>query len=302
MSRERHILFAGPAHWRVACHGSGAARWTEVPVASPQPLPSELAAALADALCRNGHRGDGVLLALPSAWCLCAGIRVEDLPRRKRLGAMLFRMEEKLPVAAEEVAADFAGDAASALGIAVARDALEPIIEALEQRGIAIERICPEALLAAQWLLTQRGLADPPIDAILWGDGANLQWIVCEDGRPVGWRMLWHADTELELAVRSSALAANQPLRLAACAAEPAVLERLRGMPEIQLVSQTDLSLADAAAAGGAAALSGTLVPWIDLRQFGLPPQDRYGRLGRPLTAALAAACLLLATLSGAML
>ena len=53
------------------------------------------------------YDGESVLLAIPSAWCLCDPVATTGLPARNRRQAMAYRLEEKLPVAAEEVVADF---------------------------------------------------------------------------------------------------------------------------------------------------------------------------------------------------
>ena len=38
------------------------------------------------------------ILAVPSSWCLCAGISLKGLPAKGRRQAMLYRLEEKLPL------------------------------------------------------------------------------------------------------------------------------------------------------------------------------------------------------------
>src|SRR5688500_10313053 len=46
-------------------------------------------------------------LAVPTAWCLCASVSTDELPRTDRHEALRYRLEEKLPVPAEDVVADF---------------------------------------------------------------------------------------------------------------------------------------------------------------------------------------------------
>src|SRR5690606_37049240 len=82
---------------------------------------------LGRALSQLGWSGQGVILAPPSRQTLAAPIQVGDLPRRGRDKAMLFRLEEQLPLAAEDIVADFISTDRAALGLAVRRDWLEPL-------------------------------------------------------------------------------------------------------------------------------------------------------------------------------
>src|SRR4051812_46687104 len=119
--------------------------------------PGAIAGAVAAALKAQGYRGEGVLLAIESSMCLCAPVRTEGLPTKHRRRAMTYRLEEKLPIAAEDVVADFieGGPAADAeaLGTCVRRTALAPMVEALEESGVAVAAICPASLLALQHLM-----------------------------------------------------------------------------------------------------------------------------------------------------
>ena len=67
---------------------------------------------------------------------------------------MLYRLEEHLPVAAEEVVADFVPpadrEAPSQLGVAIERRLLDPIVAAVEAAGLRVGAICPAALLVLQ--------------------------------------------------------------------------------------------------------------------------------------------------------
>src|SRR5438270_158805 len=104
MSHSSFILFPHDATWRVGIvDAGGTPRFEDAPLAAS---PAESALHIADHLRSAGYRGEGVMLAIPSDWCLATRIAVKDLPKRDR-SAMIFRLEEKLPLAAEEFVADF---------------------------------------------------------------------------------------------------------------------------------------------------------------------------------------------------
>src|SRR5687768_5808645 len=107
MASTAFTIFAGPP-WRVAAaQPSGDVQFHDIELPSTT-TPDQTAEAVAVALGSLGHRaGNEVLLALPSDWCLSAGIEISDLPKKDRRHAMLYRLEEKLPLAAEEFTADF---------------------------------------------------------------------------------------------------------------------------------------------------------------------------------------------------
>ena len=109
--------------------------------------------ALVDAALRaardSGARPVPLILALPSSACLAATVSTDGLLRQRRREALSYRLEEALPLDAENYVADFApaGSTSEALGVAVEVDPLRLLIEALEARGLTIAHVCPTALL-----------------------------------------------------------------------------------------------------------------------------------------------------------
>src|SRR4051794_36802733 len=119
------VILPAPGAWHV---GPAAGPLSDVP-AAPDAAPDELARAAADALRAAGYAGQGVAVAVPSAWCLCAAVRTDDLPPRNWRQAMAYRLEERLPVSAEDVVADFvpAADGGEALGVCVEKKTVAPL-------------------------------------------------------------------------------------------------------------------------------------------------------------------------------
>jgi type II secretory pathway component PulL len=151
----RHAIFLQSAGFRIAAVDERGVRWTsaafrkgEVPAetdeGSARASPShDIAAALRAA----GYRGDPVLLALPSMMCLPATISLAGISSRDRQ-AMLYRLEEQLPLAAEDFVADLVPGESSAFGVAVPLQSVRSLVDGLESQGVSISSITPAALLA----------------------------------------------------------------------------------------------------------------------------------------------------------
>jgi hypothetical protein len=274
MAKPSFILIPGRHIWRI-----GAADvLTDVPVAADA-TPAEIAAAVAPALARRGYAGQGILLALPSAWCLAASISTAGLRRGDR-DAMLYRLEEKLPLAAEAIVAEFlprpAGD--TALGVCVATDRVAPLVSALESAGVIVQSISPLALLALQNRADR--LAPAETELLIWPDADQTDLFVLIGGVPTAWSLSRGGD---DLALHRNLLLAQFD--------EP---ERTTTPGPLELI-------AVAATAVAAPVLTGRTRPWFELRRGALSAGDALRAHRRALNAALAAAALLLIALSAAM-
>jgi hypothetical protein len=192
MASPTYILCAGhDAPWRVAID----ARIADVAAEPGEPI-DRFAQLAAESLRRAGYHGEPVLLAIPSAWCICASIPLDGLPRRSNRAARMFRLEEKLPLAAEDVVADFIDVGDQALGVAARVEQLRPVVDALESNGIAVESIVPAALLVAH-VHAPRG--DSSIVRI--DEDAVTNLITFRAGTPVAWSVAPAADVELHLEI-----------------------------------------------------------------------------------------------------
>src|SRR5688500_4342021 len=192
MAARTFILFAshdGP--WRVAVDVA----LTDVPAEPGAPVEriAELAAGVTR---RAGYRGEPVILAIPSAWCFAASISTTDLTRRRDHRARLFRLEEKLPLAAEEVVADFIDAGERSLGVCARLDQLRPVVEALESQGVAVESVAPAALLAVQ-AASQASACG----VVLVAEAGAVSVITLRDGRPVAWSVARDCADDLRLHV-----------------------------------------------------------------------------------------------------
>lgn len=186
----RHPIILVPPEHNVAdasWHVAGLPResaWTAIQ-ADENP-----AAAIAVALRKAGLAGRPVTLALPSSWCLAATIRTDGVAAGDAR-ALTYRLEERLPVAAEAVVADFipAPDASHALGVCVRTDRVKPLLTMLEAAGVAIGSIAPLALLIAAGATRGKPTShgDGRLLALATEVAGGTDLIVCRNGAPVAW-------------------------------------------------------------------------------------------------------------------
>jgi hypothetical protein len=287
------VIFASDSAWRLGtrCDGGTSCR----PLAlNGEASPSAWAQAARAALTEAGGSPGQALLALPSSWCLTATINTEDLERGNRRRAMGFRLEEHLPISAEQVVADFiAYTKDEALGVAIDHDRVEPIVAALEAAGFDVRHICPAAMLAAA-AATER---DPALSAAVIAyrhDGTTTYDLVELDrGKPVRW--WWSAEDADDIA--------NHLRQIPSRAASPAVAfigpseARQAVVPDAVDVAWQTVKLDDADHAAtdmGLKTLAEQAPPLVDLRVDRLAAANRYEIYRRPLLFAAAAVALLI--------
>lgn len=292
MSQEKYILFADDMLWQL---GIDTAEQTRiVSIHSDDDVTTSLTNRIATALSQAGYRqGNGIVLALPSNWCLAAEISTADLPRSARSDALAYRLEEKLPLPAESIVADFVRQENHiALGVCAPLERIKPLVEEIEILGVSIQHICPIALLAVQEAKIERTLF-PPCLCIL-DDGEAWDIVQLTADKPRIWR---HPAGNLEALTRELTLLiqpSDQPPRLNHVdmveSKRAAISASVRA--EHAIVAESKFVLA---ARAGAQVLHGIAVPWIDLRQGVLGSRDRLYRIQQPLTFVISAiTCLFL--------
>lgn len=287
-----------------------------VAVAFPFSLPAaEVSASALAALRAAGYAGQAVVLGIPSGACLCAPIFSHDLPAKERRRAMLYRLEEKVPLSAEEVVADFVPTSEGSLGVCVARAALVPLVESLEGRGVPVAAVCPTLLLALQHRMSAAaagagrvrdgeagGAAADPFDAVVCGRDGQTELILLDHGVPRGWSVLSDDPKELLLHLKLEALnGRGAPRRLLAIGLPRKALDVLESGSAARVTDAGPAAWEDEAAAMAEQVLAGTVRPWADFRG-GLGARDMLRPVRTPLRLAAAAVALCLLSACGAML
>jgi hypothetical protein len=256
--------------------------------------PETTAAALRQALDDLGYRGQGLVLALPAPWCLSASIDAGQLPRRGRETALLYRLEEQLPLAAESLVADFiASDAGKRLGVCVPIGRVKPWAETLEAHGVRIDWICPLSLLIAQ-----EGSTNPNASCIV-GESSGVSWVELRDGSARNWAFVPAETTCVRMEIAHRRVAEQhgekiEPAYTLVNVPEPlthALGNDIKGnitvLPESAPVIATRIAskIAD-----------GSIRPWINLRRGSLASPNPIR--GAPGPLRLAAASFILFTIA----
>jgi hypothetical protein len=292
MALPTFILFPHGPTWQIASVAGGQVSFADMlPPQANQPAPParQIAERLAQELSRLGYTGQGVMLALASTDCLAASIDIAGLPRGDRK-ALLYRLEEKLPMPAESVVADFVGSSDHSLGVCIREDAVSPLVHALESCGVAVQSISPAALLAAQQL-TEAGDSQ----AVLVGEEDKVSLVATRNGLPIHWSLLPARPGDVILQLDMLALESNEQWPLRSCGVDAATLGEI-------LASGVSIPPRQVTAIAGAAVLEGRLKPWIEFRRGALAISDRL-RLHRSAldgllsTAAIFLICLTLGLL-----
>ncbi len=249
-----------------------------------------------------GYQGQEVCLGLPSPLVFSAQVATADLPRKNRTTALLYRLEEQLPLEAERLTADFFPPAGGqTLGVAVETRRVEPLLECLAEAGVEIAVICPTALLAAWHVLHQRQAELPGNFLLLAGpDGWDLFRLA---GRqPTAWHSMAREPEELVRGLSADLLAA--PVEAARPVVEvlgdlnETVARQIEQDAGVTMVSSSEPSVPEAAAKAAALALAGQGAGWVDLRRDQLSMKNVWSRLQTLVKTAVILGLALLVTMT----
>ena len=287
MIRQPPILFLGPPNARLGFAAGDVVQLDVAADASPQAL----AAAARRAL---GTRRIGpVVLAVPSAWCLTGRVATAGLPRANRRRALAYRLEEQLPVSAEDLAVDARPiDAGHAFAVATEIGRLAPIVAALEAADVPIGPIVPAALLALT--AARAGRREAADVVVLAGHAVDV--IELAGDAVSAWHVLPRSADDLGAYLSAIAGRRGQrgrPPRVEAAGDVAGLLGDGTPAGAIEVVDEAspdELALRADRSAGGLL---------FDLRRDRLRPADPIRRLRWPLALAAAAAALLVATVCG---
>jgi type II secretion system protein L len=293
MARGGAFLLALEAEtWRVARIGGDGVKVRQMP------RDEQSAAALKEALGEWGYDGRGVCLGLPSELVLAASILLEGLPRKRRRTAMLYRLEEQLPLEAERFTADFIPcPGGRSLGLAVETRRVREILDTLQDAGIEVAAICPTALLALQDAL---GSAGGEGYALVATPAGRNVFRLAANG-PAAWYTSTNGTTDLVRHLQVDSL--NRPIEVDAASLlvvgpwSDQETSALQESSALEVSSGPDDAIV-AAARSAKVLLDGRPAGWVDFRRDGLAAGNPWGRLGGLLRPAAVLGCVLLTVLT----
>jgi hypothetical protein len=137
------------------------------------------------ALESKGYRGEPIVLAVESCYCLSGTVTVDRPQELRDHRAMLFRLEESIPWSAEEFEADFVASGNSAFFVAISASPVAGLVNALSDRGINIQNVLPLAILVAMGAVSQVAVGGEA--TILIGQDSWIDVVVLRDNRPNCW-------------------------------------------------------------------------------------------------------------------
>lgn len=207
--------------------------------------------------------------------------------------AMLFQLEEELPVRAEQLAADFMTSESSTLGVAIDASRYRPIVEAFDALGMRVTGIAPTATLIASELAPD---VERDIDFLLFGNEDGCDLVQLNDRQPVNWWFENSVDNAFatELTVVTLPFERSFKLLNYSSATPPPA-------PNIAIETgksdATDLQLLIRATGR---ITSGTS-PWFDLRRGPLIVGDPHREIRWPLKVLVASLLLLMFSIGAAL-
>lgn len=276
--------------------------WPDLaPTASGGDVPGDAADAAAGALGTLGYDGRGIALGLGSDRVYAARIASDGLPRKGRRAALLYRLEEHLPLDAENLTADFLpASGGRTLGVAVETGATRQVLDRLAAVGVQVEAVCPTALLTL-WQVME-GLQEKA-DFFLLGAPDHADVFRVSDGGPLSWYSVPCDPREVSRAVHADLLIhpaqAGSAVDLVSGPLPPEFLDAVAAETGLACRRVTEEPSAVLAARAAPALLSGAGAGWVNLRRDRLGAADRWDRLRRPVRTVAVLAIALLATVIG---
>lgn len=152
-------------------------------------------------------------LLLDSSLCLAASFQMDSIKQARKREALLYKLEEEIPFAAEDVIADFVRQGTRVFAVAVARRQIVPLLDAMSEKGQQIELIAPIASLA--WMQHLSGRNHFAQEAVAWFNKSDKgELTIFESGQPVFWASLPSANGSLSQQVAYNRLRSSENLSL----------------------------------------------------------------------------------------
>ena len=303
MSNHSCILLQTSEGWQLASFATQQPVWSRVQ-GGLEVGPHDLAEAV-DRFISQSSLSRRVLIALASHTTLAMSFEANDSSELRHRRRLSYRLEESIPVAAEDFVADFLVDGTNVCGVAVDPEGLLPIVTALDERDVHVQSIVPMALQALQSLLETGGIRehDPQtFNLIAWQNGSQLEIFRLEQ-RLNDWFHLPADAGSLVSWVGAQWLRCSDPLRVLLIDCDLGLQESLQRLDGLKVQSIESVSMMAFAFQGAWATASGKRRPWIELLRGELTMGDphRSTRGARNLCWAAAALLILAMTIFGAV-
>ena len=276
MSNRFSILVVSQSAWGlVAATGER----LEIAIGSQSAF-TDFAAALSTQLDSRGLKKYPLVIGIPAAWCLSASISTHDLPSNDAR-SRIYRLEENLPLAAENMIADFVSSQDAALGVCVRLERIQPVVDALQAAGVRVHAIVPTVLATAQGLAGSVSQTNCLFLSHEVENGeSKLNLIGLQDRRPVLWDLIPATAQDLKLQLELLSTRFGSIPHIEAIDLDPQLAETLVET-SAQVINLRDEKGSTLAAILADEVLSGRTRPWINFRRDQLAMVDSL-ELHRP--------------------
>jgi len=264
--------------------------------ASVDQSPDTITDALRTVLKSINYRNEPAVIAVRDEWCLSEP--VADSSGKPTQQTMLYALEEMLPIAAEDVVADFLQNKSPTLGICVDLAHLRTPFDILRSASVNIKAICPRALLALQQRMQTQPA--PAGTDLVWQEAQRVHLFHLEDGKPVTWQT--GSLDDLSNRLNLYCLNRNEPLAIHIEADSDELKKIADAIPDVSVTGQSDLALEDALRPGAVSIASHQARPWIDLHREPLIEAKSQSAWQKSAGLVLAAIILLAVSISASML
>lgn len=281
--------------WRVALAGETEVKVHELDAADVEG-PLEIARELASILDDWGCKRKEICLGLPSDIVLAVRFDSANLPRKQRREAMIYRLEEHIPIDAEQLTADFLPPVGgNILGMAVETVLVRTIVDSLLEVGIETVAVCPTALLGL-WDCLGRSNAESG-DYVIVTNPQCVDVFRIIERQPSAWYTSSGEPSEIIRCLQADMLAdpieAEHPTALLVGSLDDQVELRVKQETSLEIISIGEESAIVAAARTADAILGGQTAGWVNFRRDDLAMQNTWGRFAGLIKTAVILASLL---------
>ena len=265
----------------------------------------EILDAVSDSLKSKGCVREEIMLSIESRQCLAAAFAIEEgSVSRRDNESLYYELEEHLPLAAEDVVADFSFSKANIFAVALAKDMWRDFLSQLQERKIVITSICPYVLLALQELMQSEAGKNATVLVCTFDD--HVEVVVLENGSPVEWQYLPGDRPTLArfLTVFCMKYEDRPNVHFIRPGNEQSDIAdlTLAGVSNITTEERSSDSMLEVACRSAYVINRGKRRPWIQLAKSHLAIADPYRSFRAPLLAAIGAFVLLGAVTTGALM
>jgi hypothetical protein len=271
---------------------SGRDEVVEVPARS-EASADEVAKCAGGVLQSGGSLDQEVILAIDDAHAL-ATVMHHQGRRGRQNTAMIYQLEEMLPLSAEEMVCDFVMFRRDALAVAADVAYLRPLLDALSRQGIRVRSITPRTLLALQGYDQDAFRRGVPL--VIWKYENHLNCFVFQDGKPKIWRRI---NADAESATREIAWLRHTLPEITAIIALNCDTTLIQSNHSTSLqVTSLEFDPLESISRAARRIIAGKQTPWIELRRHPLGEFDPlFAARGRLRMLAACIAFLVLCTL-----